>query len=343
MSAYVVVSVGGGSIGLLLGGLLTQSVGWHWNFFINLPVGIATLIAAAIVIPNNDGLGLREGVDVAGSVLATAAVMLGIYSIVTLGRTDTLLSVASIVGAIVLLAAFIGLQARLRNPIMPLRILRSRGLVSSSLVRGFTVVGIYGVFFLGTLYLEHIGRFDTLHTGIAFLPFTLSVLVLSLGLTARVMARIGPKRTAMLGLGFMLAGVALCAQLTEQAGYFPFLFVGFLLVGLGGGTLFTPLMTIAVADIPRHDAGIASGIVNVSQNVAAAVAVAFLGTVSSSYTSMLQSQGNALAAALSGGYRAGFVVAGVSVAVGLLLATIILRHEHRVEVPEPEEALALAA
>src|SRR4029077_9838401 len=124
-------------------------VGWHWNFFINLPVGVATLIAAAIFIPDNDGLGLSKGVDVIGSLLATSAVMLGIFSIVTLGRAGVGESVASIGGAVVLLVGFVFLQSRLANPIMPLRILRSRGLLSSSIVRGFTVVGIYGVFFLG--------------------------------------------------------------------------------------------------------------------------------------------------------------------------------------------------
>ncbi|MBV8087789.1 MAG: MFS transporter [Chloroflexi bacterium] len=343
MSAYIVVTVGGGSIGLLLGGLLTQSVGWHWNFFINLPVGIATLIAGALLIRDNEGLGFAQGVDVGGSILATGAVMLGIYAILSVEQAGWQAAAVAGAGAVVLLGAFLALQARLANPIMPLRILRSRGLVSSSAVRGLTVVGIYGMFFLGTLYLERVRQFDTFHTGLSFLPFTLSVLGLSLGATARLMSRVGPRRTALIGIGLILAGLALFVQVNQGTGYFPFLFAGFALMGLGGGTLFTPLLTIAIADIPRHDAGVASGIVNVSQNVSAALAVALLGAVSSGYTSSLQSRGYALAAALSGGYHAGFMTALASVALGLALALAVLHAQRPAESAPQEAELAAAA
>ncbi|MBV9121241.1 MAG: MFS transporter, partial [Chloroflexi bacterium] len=327
MSSYIVVTIGGGSIGLLLGGLLTQTVGWHWNFFINLPIGVATFIAGAILMPENEGLGFREGLDVGGSVLATAAVMVGIYAIVSSGGAGWGTALVWGAVALALLAGFLVLQARLDRPIMPLHILRSRGLLSSSAVRALTVTGMYGVFFLGTLFLEGIGRFDTLRTGVAFLPFTLAVTVLSLGITARVMRRVGPKRTAMVGQLAILAGLVLLAQLRPDSGYFPVMFAGFLLVGLGGGTLFAPLLTIAIADIPRHEAGVAGGIVNVSQNVSAALGVAFLSAVSGGWSGSLQAHGATLEAALAGGYRAGFVAASVCVTLGLLLAAIVLRGE----------------
>ncbi|HEX6513203.1 MAG TPA: MFS transporter [Chloroflexota bacterium] len=325
MSAYVIVAVGGGSIGLLLGGAVTEWFSWHWNFFINLPVGIATLIAGSLLVVNDRGLGFGEGIDVAGSLLATAGVMAGIYAIVSSEQAAWTRTLGFGALALVLLAGFLLLQARLSNPIMPLRILRARGLLSSSLVRGLTVVGMYSTFFLGALYLEHVRGFDTMRTGLAFLPFTLAVLALSMGATTWVMGRLGPKWTAVLGLVGILSGLLVFARAGEHTSYFPLLFVGFLLVGLGGGTLFTPLLTIAVNDVPAQDAGLASGIVNVSQNVSAALGIALLGTISSSRTGLLLSDGYSAPAALSAGYRFGFGVAAASVALGLALALVALR------------------
>jgi len=333
MSAYVITAVGSGSIGLLLGGALTEWLSWHWNFFINLPIGVATFIAGVLLITENEGLGLGHGLDVGGSVLATSGVMAAIYAIVSSAQAGWSSDQTRGSGllALVLLTWFLVLQAALKNPILPLRILRSRGLLSSSAVRGLTVVGMYSTFFLGVLYLERVRGFDTMRTGVAFLPFTLAVLALSFGATARVMERLGAKQTVVLGLLGILGGLLVFARAGEQTSYFPALFVGFLLVGLGGGTLFTPLLTIAVADVAPQDAGLASGIVNVSQNVSAAVGIALLGTISASRTGLLLSDGYSSLAALSAGYRFGFAVAAVSVAVGLALALVALRGPARVQ------------
>src|SRR5262245_3058988 len=348
MSAYIVVAVGGGSIGLLVGGVLTQAVGWHWNFLINLPIGLATLVASSRLVPDNEGIGFGGGLDVSGSVLATVGMMLGVYAIVAsseLGPTATPVLAAG-GAAVVLLGSFLVLQARLANPIMPLRILRARGLLGSSAVRGLTVVGLYATFFLGALDLQRVGGYDTLQTGAAFLPMTMAVLLLSLGATARLMARFGARRTALLGLLVMLAGVLVFTQTDGATGYFPWRFAGFLLVGLGGGTLFTPLLTMAIADVAAHDAGLASGIVNVSQNVSAAFAVAVLGSAAQGESGRLLAQGYAPLSALEGGFRAGYVVAAASVALGLLVALLVLR-DHPPGRSEPaalaEEELALAA
>jgi MFS family permease len=169
MSAYVFVSVAGGSLGLLAGGLLTQALSWHWIFFVNVPIGIATFALGAALIPRDRGLGLGRGVDWFGSALVTASLMSAIYAIVeatnngwTSGRV---LGFAAL--AVVLMASFLTVEARVANPIMPLRILSLRGLVSANVIRGFLVTGMYSTFFLGTLYLEHVRHYTAVQTGAA--------------------------------------------------------------------------------------------------------------------------------------------------------------------------------
>jgi EmrB/QacA subfamily drug resistance transporter len=334
MSVYIFVAVGGGSVGLLVGGALTQSIGWHWIFLINVPIGIAALLLGGALIVENEGIGLRRGVDVSGSILVTAAVMVGIYAIV--GAADQGWASARTMGlgglSIALLAAFLVLQARLRNPIMPLRILRLRSLTGSSAVRGLVVPGIFGSFFLGALYLEHVLGYDPSRTGLAFLPQTLAVAALSAGITARIVQRFGPRRTLVAGLAVMFAGLQLLSHANESTGYFPTLFIAFALLGIGGGTAFMPLLTIAMADVPRRDAGLASGIVNVSMQLSAAIGLAALGTISSEHTRGLLAQGLPLRASLTGGYELSFTVASACVAAGLLAALFLLPR------PSPRDA-----
>ncbi len=327
MTAYILVSIGGGSLGLLLGGVLTQVLSWHWIFFINVPIGVATLIAGAVLLDENPGLGIRAGLDVAGAVLSTAGLMLAIYTIVTSTRYGwssghTLGFGAS---AVVALAAFFVLESRLANPIMPLRVLRSRGLGSTSLARGFMVVGMYGTFFLGALYLQHVLGFDALQTGLAFLPQTLAVALVSLGPSARLMKVLQPKRTALVGFGSIATGLVLFATSGPQTEYFPQLFFALLLIGIGGALAFTPLLTIGVANIPPADAGLGSGLINVSQQVSAAVAVAVLGVVSSSRTDALLAAGSSTVHALTEGYRLGFIVAVACVATGAAVCALLVR------------------
>src|SRR4051794_6688001 len=194
MGAYVFVSVAGGSLGLLAGGLLTEALSWHWVFFVNLPIGVATYLLARALIRPNRGLGLGHGVDWVGSLLVTVSLMSAIYAII--GATSHGWISPEVLGfgalAAILMVAFVAVESRIENPIMPLRILRLRGLVNASLIRGFMVTGMYSTFFLGTLYLENVRHYSALETGAAFLPWTLTVAVLSRGLTARLVGRFGP-------------------------------------------------------------------------------------------------------------------------------------------------------
>jgi EmrB/QacA subfamily drug resistance transporter len=337
MSAYIIVAVGGGSLGLLVGGYVTQALSWHWIFFINIPIGVATFLAGAVLIEENIGIGFRAGLDIGGAVLSTVGLMVAVYAIVSSSQYgwDSAHTLSIGAAAIVVLGAFVLLESRLSTPMMPIRVMRSPGLLSSSLVRGLMVVGMYSTFFIGVLYFQHVLGFDPIHTGLAFLPQTLSVALMSSGVTARIMRRLGPKTTAITGLAVLGGGLALLISAGIHTAYFPHLFVALLLIGLGASMAFTPLLTLALAEVPAQDAGIGSGIVNVSQQVAAALSVAVLGVVSTSRTATLLASGHSALDALDGGYRLAFIIALASVVAGIALGFAILKSPPATEV-EPQ-------
>jgi EmrB/QacA subfamily drug resistance transporter len=327
MSAYIFVAVGGGSIGLLAGGILTQALNWHWIFFINLPIGVAAFVLGMWLVPENKGLGVRQGIDVLGSILVTAGLMLCIYAVVTSSSDGwgSARTVVPLAAGIAVLGAFVALESRLRNPIMPLRIFRVRGLLSSSVVRGFLFVGMYGSFFLGTLYLEHVLGYDALRTGLAFLPMTVIIAILSTGITARLVRRFGPWRVLLPAMWCVIGGLVAWSQAGVHAGYFPLVAGGLVLMGAGMGTGSVPLLTLAMSEVPPEDAGLASGIVNVSMQVAGAVGVAVLGTISTDRTRSLVAAHHSLPGALTDGYHLAFLVGAVWVALGIAAAVVLIR------------------
>jgi EmrB/QacA subfamily drug resistance transporter len=327
MSAYIFVAVGGGAVGLIVGGVITQAVNWHWIFFINLPIGVATLILGRILIEENEGLGIRQGVDVTGSVLVTVALMIGIYAVVTAttygwGSAHTLLfggiSVLMIIG-------FFLLEHRLTNPIMPLRILRLRSLSGTSVIRGFLTSGMFSTFFLGALYFEHVLHYDPLRTGLSFVPLTAMVAGLSTGITARLVARFGTIRVLYPGMAAMLTGLLLLAFAGAHANYMVNLFPALVLIGYGAGTAFVPLLTIGMSQVPKSDAGLGSGIVNVSQQMSAAIGLAVLGTLATNRSNSLIHAGHTALSSLTSGYQLAFLVAAGLVLMGMIVTTVLVR------------------
>jgi len=327
MSAYVFVSVAGGSLGLLAGGLLTEALSWHWVFFVNLPVGVAAFVLGRLLIPDDKGLGLGHGVDWIGSVLVTTSMMSAIYAIIQATSHGWLSSETLGFGALaaVLMAAFLALEARIENPIMPLRILRLRGLVNASIVRGFLVTGMYSTFFLGTLYLEHVRHYSALQTGAAFLPWTLTVAVLSRGITARLVERLGPLRVLTMGMASVVAGLLLFSTVGPDTAFFPTIFLACFAIGFGIGNAFMPLLTIAMEDVPAADSGLGSGITNVSLQISGALGLAVLSTIAANRTKGLVSAHHGLTTSLISGYHVAFLTGAGVIATGIVLAFVLLR------------------
>jgi EmrB/QacA subfamily drug resistance transporter len=334
MSVFTLVIAGGGSLGLLAGGFLTQWVSWHWIFFINLPIGILTFVFGMWLIKENEGFGLSRGVDLAGAALITSSLMLGVYGIVT--AADNGWTSPHTIGfegaAAALLAAFIGLEWRLANPLMPLRVLAIRSLVGASAARMLLFAGLSTNFFIGALYLQHVHGYSAFQTGLAFLPTTLTIGVMSAGVAARLMARIGPRNLLMGGLAVIVTALAVLSSAGSGAGYVPQLLVAYMLLGVGAGSSFLPLLTISMSEVPLADAGLGSGFSNVTMQVGGAFGLASITSVATS-----NAQGSA-AFQLAYILAAGVVVAALTVVVLALRAPARRVVEDREAHIEAEEA-----
>ena len=217
------------------------------------------------------------------------------------------------------------LESRIENPIMPLRVLGLRSLVTANLVRGFLVTGAYSTFFLGSLYFQHVRGWSPIEIGLAFMAMSLALATMSSGLAARLVERFGPKRTLVVGIAGPVLGLLLFSQVGESTPYFPAIFAAFALLGFGFGAANPPLMMIAMEDVPTKDAGLASGTIQVSIQLSAAIGLAALGTIATDRTNSLESAGESVTSALSGGYHLAFLIAAGAAAVGILIALLALR------------------
>ena len=328
LSVFALVAAAGGSLGLLAGGVLTQVVSWHWIFFINVPIGIATIILGAWLVDENEGAGLRGGLDVIGSLLIVGALVIGIYAIVTAadtGWTSThTFGFGS--GALVLLAAFVAVESRVANPLMPVRIVRLRSLTGGSVVRAFLFAGMSSTFFAGSLYLQQVRHLDAVGIGLAFLPTTIALAALpASGVTARLMSRFGARNIVVAGLGAISVALYLLSGVDGASGYFPRVFAGFLLLGIGAGSGFLPLLSISMADVPTADSGLATGYGNVVMQMGAAVGLAVVASIASGRTADFLAQGASSTSALTAGFQVAFLLAAASVAVGVLVVVALLR------------------
>jgi EmrB/QacA subfamily drug resistance transporter len=331
IGVYSFVAAAGGSIGLLAGGGLTQAVSWHWIFFVNLPIGIVTALLALRVVERDEGVGIERGADLPGAALVTSALMLGVYTILEAGSHGwgSLHTLGLGAVSLALLFAFVGRQARVSNPLMPLRLFRSRNVAGANAVQALFVAGMFGMFFLGALYLQRVLGYDALEVGLAFLPVTLVIGTLSLGLSERLNTRFGPKATLLPSLVLIAAGLVLFARAPVGGDYVTDVLPGMVLLGLGAGVSFPSLMTLAMSGATASDAGLASGLVNTTLQVGGAIGLAVLATLATTRTQHLLSAGDGSAAALTGGYHLAFLIGAALVVAAIGVATIVLQGEKK--------------
>jgi EmrB/QacA subfamily drug resistance transporter len=343
---YGFVASGGASLGLLAGGVLTQSISWHWIFFVNIPIAIATAVLATRLLGHDRGSGFGQGADVLGAVLSTGALMLLVYTIVEpaahygwgAGRTLGLGALA-----LALLGAFIVREATTRNPLVPLRVFRSRNVSGANVIQALVVAGMYGMFFMGALYLERVLGYDPLEIGLAFLPTTLIMGTLSVGYTERLVMRFGAKVTLLPGLVLIGAGLVLFAQSPVNGDYVTHVLPTMLLLGAGVGTSFPALMTLAMSGATQEDAGLASGLVNTTVQVGAALGLAVLATLASTETDRLANAGETAASALNGGFHVAYLVGAGLVLAAIVVAATVLQPENRAQAATARGEAALDA
>jgi EmrB/QacA subfamily drug resistance transporter len=336
---YSFVASAGASIGLLAGGVLTEGLSWNWIFFVNVPIGIATAVLALRLLAHEEGLGVRQGADVLGAALVTGGLMLGVYTIVRAGENGWGSAETLGLGAvsIALLAFFVARQSTAATPLLPLRLFRSRNVSGANVVLMLLIAGMFGMFFLGTLYLERVLGYDAVEIGLAFLPVSLGIGILSLGLSARLGMRFGPRNVLIAGLLGIGGGLVLMTQVPVNGDYITDLLPAMVLLGAGAGLSFPAIMTLSMADATPEDSGLLSGLVNTMQQVGAALGLAILATLATSRTDSLVADGASQASALVDGYTLAFTVAAVFVAAAIGLAVAVLKSPQAAPAQAPAE------
>jgi hypothetical protein len=307
MGMYGFVCAGGGSIGVLLGGLMTSAFSWHWIFLVNLPIGAAVYALCLRLIAPGQGI-TGQKLDVAGAVTVTLSLMLAVYGVV--GGNDAGWMSARTLGllgaAAVLMAAFITIEARVGAPLMPLSLFRLRNVATANVVGVLWAAAMFAWFFISALYLQLVLGYSAMQVGLAFLPANLIMAAFSLGLSARIVMRFGIRGPLCAGLLMAALGLALFARAPVNGQFVLDVLPGMLLLGLGAGIAFNPLLLAAMSDVAPSESGLASGVVNTAFMMGGALGLAVLASVAAARTTALLGAGAAQAAALNGGYQLAF-------------------------------------
>jgi EmrB/QacA subfamily drug resistance transporter len=326
MGVFGFVAAGGGTVGVLLGGVLTDLLDWHWIFIVNLPVGVAVFACCLVLLPAGRGRATTQ-LDVAGAVTVTAALMLAVYAIVnanqtgwTAGQTIGLLG-----GAVALLGVFLAIEARVESPLMPLGLFRLRNVATSNVVGILWAAGMFAWFFLSALYLQLILGYSPLEVGLAFLPPNLIMGAFSLGISAKLVMRFGIRIPLGIGLSLAALGLVLFARAPVGGSYLVDVLPSMILLGFGAGMSFNPLLLAAMNDVDPAESGLASGVVNTAFMMGGALGLAVLTSVAASHTSDLRASGHGSLAALTGGYHVAFLIGAAFAFAAAALGASVLR------------------
>ncbi|YCK37199.1 DHA2 family efflux MFS transporter permease subunit [Actinomadura sp. ATCC 39365] len=345
IAVFSFTGAAGASIGQVLGGVLTDALSWHWIFFINLPIGLATIVLALPALPADRGLGLARGADVTGALLVTSGLMLGIYTVVKVEEHGWLAAHTLAFGAVslALLAGFFLRQATARTPLMPLRVLRSRNVAVANVVQMLALSAMFAFQIIVALYMQKVLGYGALATGLAMLPAAVAIGGVSLFVSARLSARFGAPAVLLAGLVLLLAAMAWLTRVPVDADYVTDLLPVMVLIA-GGGLALPALTTLGMSAARPDDAGLASGVFNTTQQIGMALGVAVLTTLAASRTQELRVGGAAEAAALTGGYHLAFATSAGLLATAVVVALAVLRRPRAAasaEAPRIDQPAAL--
>ncbi|RZL90266.1 MAG: DHA2 family efflux MFS transporter permease subunit [Variovorax sp.] len=326
MGVYGFVCAGGGSIGVLFGGLLTDALSWHWIFLVNLPIGVAVYLLCLALLPHAPGHAAGEKIDVGGAVSVTAALMLAVYAIVNGNQTGwTSTRTLSLLGiAVLLLAAFIAIEARERHPLMPLRLFRLRNVAVANVMGVLWAAAMFAWFFISAFYLQLVLGYSPMQVGLAFLPANLIMAAFSLGISARLVMRFGNRGPLAAGLLLAAIGLALFARAPGDGSFLLDVMPGMTLLGLGAGIALNPMLLVAMSDVAPSESGLASGVVNTAFMMGGALGLAVLASLAAARTDRLLGSGTATAAALNGGYQLAFLAGAVFALAAAVIGAVLL-------------------
>ncbi|KVC17400.1 DHA2 family efflux MFS transporter permease subunit [Burkholderia pseudomultivorans] len=326
MGVYGFVCAGGGSIGVLLGGLLTSTLSWHWIFLVNLPIGLAVYALCVALLPRMRAPAGAARLDVAGAITVTASLMLAVYGIVGGNEAGWLSTqtVALIGAAVVLFALFVAIEARVAHPLMPLTLFGARNVALANVIGVMWAAAMFAWFFLSALYMQRVLGYAPLQVGLAFLPANLIMAAFSLGLSARIVMRFGIRGPLAAGLLIAAAGLALFSRAPVDGGFVWHVLPGMTLLGIGAGIAFNPMLLAAMSDVDPADSGLASGIVNTAFMMGGALGLAVLASLAAARTDALTAARAAPLDALSGGYHTAFAF-GAAFATAAALIGLALR------------------
>jgi EmrB/QacA subfamily drug resistance transporter len=327
MGIFGFVASGGGSLGVLLGGILTDTLDWHWIFLVNVPVGILVVVLTLVVIPSAHVTTATQRLDLAGAATVTASLVTAVYAIVNGNETGWLTerTLGLLAASAVLLAIFLGIEARVPSPLVPLRLFRLRNIAVSNVVGVLWAGAMFAWFFLTALYLQLVLDYSPLQVGLAFLPGNLIMGAMSIGLSAKLVLRFGIRPPLTAGLVLAAIGLLLLARAPVNGDFVTDVLPSMILLGLGAGTAFNPVLLAAMSDVEPTEAGLASGLVNTSFMMGGALGLAVLASLAASRTDALLADGESVSAALTGGYHVAFLVGAIFAAAAAGLGASLLR------------------
>jgi EmrB/QacA subfamily drug resistance transporter len=330
MGVYSFVCAGGGSLGAMLGGVLTSSLSWHWVFLVNLPIGVVAVSASLRLLPAAPGTATSRHLDVSGAITVTAALMLAVYAIINGNQIGWLSSrtLGELAVAAVLFILFLWIEARVHLPLMPLRLFRLRNLMTASVIGMLWAASMFAWFFLSALYMQLVLGYGPMEVGLAFLPANLIMAVFSLGISAKLVMRFGIRRPLTVGLAFATCGLLLFSRASENGHFLTDILPGMVLLGIGAGVAFNPVLLAAMSDVGPSESGLASGVLNTAFMMGGSLGLAVLASLASWRTNVLTVAGSNQGFALTGGYQWAFLVGACFAAVGALVGALLLRTRH---------------